>query len=91
MIKLPAEIAWKFFVLWMDENHPYVFPIIGFFKILIIIGLIVSVVFIWVDFSLAWKLGASFAAAFALHAGIMRIVISIYIDEFKSRTKGKSK
>ena len=89
MSKLSAEIAWKIFVIWMDKEHPYVFPIIGFSKIIIIIGLIASVVFIWIDFSFAWKLGASFAAAFALHAGIMKIVVSTYMDEFKESNKRK--
>lgn len=79
-----VTLAYQLFVMWLEEKHPRFLLIIGIVKILITVAFIVSLISIlWT--SNFWKYLIIVVACYLVFQVYIKIMMSIYLDEYKEK------
>ncbi len=78
----------KLFELWMAQNHPYYFLVVGAVNVILILSLIASIVLSFYDVSWWWKSTLLIIVLIIIHRKGSQNIMDAYISDFKS---GKDK
>lgn len=72
------------FDMWMEKHHPHFYLIVGFVYFLLGLTAIAAVILSW-WFPWWWKLLLLSIGLMMVEKYFVRIILSVYVDEFKAK------